>query len=98
MSDIFILDTFAWIEYFLGSKNGEKVKNFIESNKAVTPTIVIAELSARYSNEGKNFSSRLKFIKFNTNTAFLNDTIAELAGKTKTEQRKKKKSLVLLIR
>ncbi len=95
MSNGFVIDTFAWIEYFLGSNKGEKVKSFIESNKAVTATIVIAELSAKYSNEGRDFSSKLKFIKFNTNVVFLNGEIAELSGKIRTEQRKKKKDFGL---
>ena len=88
----FVIDSFAWIEYFLGSKRGEKVKEFIESNKSITPTIVIAELSARYSKEGRDFSGKSRYIGFNTKIAVLNNEIAELAGKIKTEQRKKKKS------
>ena len=91
MSDIFVLDAFAWVEYFLGSERGEKAKRFIESGKCITPTIVIAELSAKYSNEGKDFTSKLKFIKFNTNVAVLNEEIAALSGKLKIEQRKTKK-------
>ena len=91
MNDIFVLDAFAWVEYFLGSERGEKVKSFIESNKCITPTIVIAELSAKYSNEGKDFTNKLKFIKFNTNVAVLSDEIAALSGKLKIEQRKTKK-------
>jgi len=86
-----VIDTFAWIEYFLGSKRGEKVKEFIEGNKAITPTIVIAELSARYSRDG-DFAGKSRYIGFNTKIAVLNNEIAELAGKIKTEQRKKKKS------
>lgn len=91
MSDSFVLDAFAWVEYFLGSERGEKVKGFIEGSKCITPTIVIAELSAKYSSEGKDFANKLKFIKFNTNVAVLNDEIAALSGKLKIEQRKTKK-------
>lgn len=91
MSDSFVLDAFAWVEYFLGSERGVKVKEFIESGKCITPTIVIAELSAKYSSEGKDFTDQLKFIKFNTNVVALNDEIAVLSGKLKVEQRKAKK-------
>ena len=87
-----VIDTFAWIEYFLGSKRGEKVKEFIESNNAITPTIVIAELSARYSKDARDFAGKSRYIGFNTKIAVLNNEIAEFAGKIKTEQRKKKKS------
>ena len=95
MIELFVLDSFAWVEYFLGSKRGEKVKVFIEGNKCITPTIVIAELSAKYSSEGKDFTDKLKFIKFNTKAMTLTDEIAELAGKIKTNQRKTKKDFGL---
>ena len=91
MSELFVLDSFAWVEYFLGSNHGEKVKDFIESKKCVTPTIVIAELSAKYSNDKTDFTDKLKFIKFNSKIMFLTDEIAELAGKIKIQQRKTKK-------
>ena len=91
MNELFVLDSFAWIEYFLGSHKGEKVQGFIESKKCVTPTIVIAEISAKYSNDNKDFTDKLKFMKFNTKVIDLTDEIAELAGKIKTSQRKIKK-------
>ena len=92
MGDNFVIDSFAWVEYFLGSKKGEKVKGYIESSNAVTPTIVIAELSAKYSSEGRDFASKLKFIRFNSKLAILNEGIAEFAGRIRTEQRKKAKA------
>ena len=91
MDELLVLDSFAWVEYFLGSIRGEKVKDFIESKKCVTPTIVIAELSAKYSNDKTDFTDKLKFIKFNTKVMTLTDEIAELAGKIKIQQRKTKK-------
>ena len=95
MSELFVLDSFAWVEYFLGSKRGEKVKGFIESEKCVTPTIVITELSAKYSNDKTDFTDKLKFMKFNTKVISLTDDIAEHAGKIKTGQRKIKKDFGL---
>ena len=91
MNEFFVLDSFAWIEYYLGSRRGEKVKSFIESKKCLTPTIVIAELSAKYSKENKDFTDKLKFMKFTTKIISLTDEIAEFAGKIKTNQRKIKK-------
>ncbi|MBI2654319.1 PIN domain-containing protein [Candidatus Woesearchaeota archaeon] len=96
MSDEFVLDAFAWVEYFLGSKRGEKVKGFIEINKCITPTIVIAELSAKYSGDEIDFKNKLKFIKFNTKVMVLSDEIAEAAGKIRINQRKIKKDFGLV--
>ena len=90
MDEKYVIDSFAWIEYFLGTKKGEKAAQFIESRNGITPTIVIAELSAKYSKDGKEFSDKLKFIRFNTSIAILNDDIAEFSGKIRTRERKKK--------
>ena len=95
MDEFFVLDSFALVEYFLGSHRGEKVKSFIESKKCATPTIVIAELSAKYSNDKTDFTDKLKFMKFHTKVISLTDEIAELAGRIKTNQRKTKKDFGL---
>ena len=95
MNETFVLDSFAWVEYFLGSNSGEKVRGFIENYACITPTIVIAELSSKYSSDNKEFADKLKFIKFNTKAMTLTDEIAELAGKIKTNQRKTKKDFGL---
>ena len=96
MSDKFVLDAFAWVEYFVGSQKGEKVRSFIESGNSFTPTVVVAELSAKYSSEGKDFSNKLNFIKFNSRIEVLDEGAAELAGRLRTEQRKKKKDFGII--
>ena len=42
----YVIDSYAWIEYFIGSTKGEKVKEIIESNsnKIFTPLVVISEV------------------------------------------------------
>ena len=43
-----LVDSFAWIEYFMGTEKGEKVREVVESNvQLYTSPIVIAEI---YSN------------------------------------------------
>lgn len=39
--EIYAINSFAWIEYFLGSAAGSKARPFIEGGKGATPTIVI---------------------------------------------------------
>ena len=89
MAELFVIDTFAWIEYFIGSKRGEKVMEFIETKKSITPTIVIAELCAKYSKDGEKFDEKIKFVMHCTNLANLDYSIAESSGRIHTEQRKK---------
>jgi len=86
--NFYVIDSFAWIEYFGGTEKGGKIKQYIESGKAVTPTIVIAELSNKYSRENLEFGERLKFIKFNTRIVLLTEDIADKSGKINVERKK----------
>jgi len=42
-----VYDTYAWIEYFLGSSKGVKVKELLKKG-GYTPSIVLAEISRKY--------------------------------------------------
>ena len=87
MNSEFMIDTYAWVEYFAGSETGRKVKNYIEGHAAATPTIVVAELSAklrkeildrRETDEGR--SKKLEFVKSSTEVVGLDGQIATQAG------------------
>jgi predicted nucleic acid-binding protein len=44
----YLIDSYAWIEYFMGSEAGEKVKPIIEGlEEKLTPTICLAEVYAK---------------------------------------------------
>lgn len=44
----YVIDSYAWIEYFMGTKSGEKVKPIIEGlEEKMTPTICLAEVYAK---------------------------------------------------
>jgi predicted nucleic acid-binding protein len=60
----YIIDTYAWIEYFRGTENGVKIKEKIDADGNITPTIVLAELKKKYVGEGVcGFDEDLRFIK-----------------------------------
>lgn len=42
----YLLDTYAWVEYFIGSKKGEFVRGMVEDENSViyTPECCLAEL------------------------------------------------------
>ena len=89
----FVLDSFAWIEYFRGTKSGEHVRQLLENGKCFTPTIVIAELSDKYSREEHTFWEKdLQFIMANTILIELDYDVASDAGKIKQAVRKKYKN------
>ena len=85
----YVIDSYAWIEYFKGSKQGEAASRFIESEKAATSVISIAELSEKYLKEKKDFQERLIFMIFKTKIINLTSDIALEAGKLNFENKKK---------
>ncbi|MEM2593499.1 MAG: type II toxin-antitoxin system VapC family toxin [Candidatus Bathyarchaeia archaeon] len=48
-----VVDTYGWIEIFLGSESGKRTKEIIEKGEEVyTPDIVGAEIARKYLREG----------------------------------------------
>ena len=94
MSYKYVIDSYAWIEYFRGTRAGVKARRYIEEENSATPTILIAELSRkllreiearRETPEGRRV--RLKFIRASTLIVNLTEDIAILAGKINVEGR-----------
>jgi predicted nucleic acid-binding protein len=86
-----VIDTFAWIEYFSGSEKGERARRYIEGDGAMTPTIVVAELTDKYVREGASPRERLKFIRSRSTILPLDDETAELAGTLSADRRREVK-------
>ena len=51
MSSKYIIDSYAWIEYFRASASGEIAKKYIESKDLTTPKIVVSEISRKLTRE-----------------------------------------------
>src|SRR6266540_2132516 len=83
-----VLDSFAWIEYFSGSLRGEKVRQFVEGGSALTPTIVIAEVSEKYARMELDPEPRLVFIAARSGTVVLDDELARTAGRVNYERKR----------
>jgi len=88
MSCNYIIDTYAWIEYFKASQMGKTAKEYIESDHSATPTIVISEISRKLrkdvelgneTREGR--LQRLEFIRATSRIVDLDFEIAADAGK-----------------
>jgi len=93
MSYKYVLDTFAWVEYFRGTEKGKNVRKCLEEGSCATPTIVMAELSDVYEREKNNYWERdLAFIIYRTTVVNLDQNIAANAGKAKNLIRKKYKT------
>ncbi|QEE16523.1 PIN domain-containing protein [Promethearchaeum syntrophicum] len=85
----YVLDSFAWVEYAIGSNMGEFVEFLLNNADCFTPTIVIAELSDKFHRENqlKDWMLLYKFIKNATQTIPLSDNLAFQSGQQKTKLR-----------
>src|SRR3990170_2497394 len=98
MSCKYVIDSYAWIEYFKASGYGEIAKNYIESKYSATPTVVVSEISRKLqteialgneSQEGR--LKRLEFVRATSQIVDLDFEIAAEAGKIDVEMKKKAK-------
>ena len=94
----YLLDTYAWIEYFIASKEGEKVNNLVKHQIVHTSIISIAELSDKYHRENliDEWQRRYQFIVSKSNILPCSLKIAKNSGFRKFELRKKNKSIGLV--
>jgi len=98
MSYGYVIDAYAWIEYFRASKAGEIARQYIESEKSVTPTIVVSEISRKLMMEielgnetQEERQMQLDFIRTTTQIIDLYFEIAAKAGEIDLEMKKKVK-------
>ena len=89
MSYDYLIDSYAWIEYFRGTEKGETAKPLIEGGKSATSSISLAELSEKYLRENLDFEEDLKFIISSTKIIDVDKEIALSAGAMNFENKKK---------
>ena len=92
MSYDYVIDSYAWVEYFRGSNEGKIAKEYIESKSCATCSISIAELSEKYRREKKIFDIDFQFIISKNKIINLDKEIAELAGQINFENKNKIKN------
>jgi predicted nucleic acid-binding protein len=89
----FVIDSYAWVEYAIGSNMGEFVEFLLNNTECFTPSIVIAELSDKFHRENKlkDWGLLYKFIKNATQIIPLSDKLAFQSGQQKIKLREKQK-------
>jgi predicted nucleic acid-binding protein len=83
-----VYDTYAWVEYFLGTSKGLKVRELLREEGGHTPSIVLAEISRKYLREGVSAEivrKRLLFIEAMTEIVDVTVEIALKAGEVYLE-------------
>ena len=84
-----VVDSYAWVEIFLGSEKGQFASQSIQdAEQVITPEIVLAEISRKYFREGAKeqlIRSRLATISQSSELSQLDETIAIESGKAYLE-------------
>ena len=87
----YVIDSYAWLEYFMGTKAGEKIKEIIEnSEEKLTPTICLAEVySKTLKVDNPELAEKQKsFIKERSALVHLDELIVIESAKQNFQQRK----------
>ena len=75
-----VIDTYAWIEFFIGSEKGRRVKEIVErADEVYTPGTVLAEIARKYVREGADdntVDARLEIITAASNIAHVDAKLA----------------------
>jgi len=84
-----VIDTYAWVEYLVGSKAGAKARPYIEGGRGVTPSIVLSELRRWYLKEleadrrsQREMQMHFAYIDSITEIVSLDAALAVQAGET----------------
>lgn len=87
----YVIDSYAWLEYFMGTETGQKTKIIIEnSEEKITPTICLAEVySKTLKVEGCELAEKQRsFIKERSALAYLDELIAVESAKVNIRLKK----------
>jgi predicted nucleic acid-binding protein len=87
----YVIDSYAWLAYFMGTKAGENAKPIIEnSEEKITPTICLAEVYAEALKvENQETAEKYKtFIKEKSAIASLDESTAVESAKVDVKMKK----------
>jgi len=87
----YVIDSYAWLAYFMGTEAGEKAKPIIESSEEkITPTICVAEIYEKTLKvDGEELAEKQRaFIKEKSSLAPLDELIAVEAARTQCKMKK----------
>jgi predicted nucleic acid-binding protein len=87
----YVIDSYAWIEYFMGTEAGEKSKPLIESSEEkITPTRCLAEVYAKtLKPDGQELAEKQRaFIKEKSALSSLDEATAVESAKIQTKLKK----------
>jgi len=89
----YIMDSYAWLEYFMGTEAGARVKRIVDSeaDEKLTPSVCLAEIYAKIlrTEDEQKAELRRAFIKSRSALIPLTEELAVEAAKTNVAMKKK---------
>ena len=82
-------DTYAWVEYFLGTNKGKEIEKYFANNEIITPITALIELDCKAAKHGWDKDFMFEFVKSKSNVFFINWEITKISSQIYLEQRKK---------
>lgn len=94
----YLLDSFAWIEYFEGSKQGEKVEKIISdpNNEVLTCAAMVAEVMSKARESKKDENLAFMAMKTLSRILEIDAGLAKLAGCIHAEMKEKVKDFGMM--
>ena len=86
----YVVDTYAWIEYFEGTKAGERVRGIVENpeNRLMTPAPMLAEIRSKFLREGRDPEPPSIAVEEASEIVALDARLARAAGDEHARRRK----------
>lgn len=93
----YVIDAWAWIEYFIGSQYGAKLNEILEdaSTEVYTCAITVAEVISKTVREGRDVEAAYDMLLSNSQVMNADEEVSKQAGLLHAEMRKTKKDFGL---
>jgi predicted nucleic acid-binding protein len=93
----YIIDAYAWVEYFEGSEMGERVKAIIENpkNVIITNTVTVAEITSFFERKGRDFDEAKDIMESFSSFSSVDYEFAQAAGKLHAKIKKERRHMGL---
>jgi len=90
MTESYVIDAYAWVEYLIGSKSGEKVKDAVEkeNNEIFTCAVTLAEVVSKTAREGRDFEVAYDILLSNSQVVNADEAVSKEAGILHSEMRR----------
>jgi predicted nucleic acid-binding protein len=89
LTNKYIVDAWAWIEYFRGSEYGAKLNNILEDSatEVYTCAITVAEVISKTARDGRDVEAAYDMILSNAQITKIDEQISKQAGLVHSKMR-----------